>query len=135
MGRLVHLLLKACEEYLDKMDLSNPSQWGLRCVQSFASEYIRGLGLPIGVFDTSDLSDRYLRVRVTSSTAKPNWVSAGRATQIINAGGVETDSSHLFLRLNDSLLWHLPEFDSYKLRVTLPKYFTQATISIFGFVG
>ncbi|ELS32792.1 MULTISPECIES: hypothetical protein [Pseudanabaena] len=117
------------------MDLSNPSNWSLRYVQSFTSDYIRGLGLPIPVFDTDTLSDRLLRVRVTSSTAKDTWTYAGRATQVIDAGGVDTDLDSLYMKLNVSLLWQLQDFGSYRLRVAFPKYFTQATISIFGYTG
>ena len=117
------------------MDLSNPSQWVLRYVQNFSSEYIRGLGLPISPFDTGELSDLILRVKVTSTTAKTNWVYAGKATQVIDAGNVETDADELYLKLDKPLLWIPKEFISYKLRVRLPKYFTQATISIFGYTG
>lgn len=118
------------------MDISNPANWTLRYLQSFSSSYIRGLGLPIPEFDTPiALSDRYLRIRVTSSTAKVNWVYAGKVVQIINAGGVDTDCDRLHLKLNDSLLWQLDDFGAYKLRVTFPKYFTQATITIFGYSG
>ena len=117
------------------MDLSNPSNWQLRYLQSFASSYVVALSIPIPTFDTPDLSDRILRVRVTSSNAKPSWSRAGKALQIINAGSVETEAGYLALRLNDSLLWQLQDFGSCKLRVTFPKYLTQATISIYGYTG
>jgi hypothetical protein len=76
-----------------------------------------------------------LRIRVTSSTAKPNWRKAGKASQIINAGSVDTEVNNLALRLNDSLLWQLQDFGDYKLQVAFPKYLTQATVSIYGYNG
>jgi hypothetical protein len=117
------------------MDLSNPSLWVIRYVQSFTGDAVLGLDVPIPVFDTPDLSDRFLRVKVTSSTAKSNWVYGGSAKQIISAGGVEAVNKRIGLELNQVLLVDLPGFSVYKLRVKLPRYFTQATISIFGYTG
>jgi len=117
------------------MDLSNPNDWILRQVQSFTGDAIRGLDLPIPSFETAQLGDRYLRIRVTSTTAKTNWVYAGKATQIVDAGNVDTDADELYLKLGKPLLWIPKEFGSYKLRVRFPKYFTQATMSVFGFIG
>ena len=117
------------------MDLSNPNDWIIRQVQSFTGDAIRGLDLPIPSFETAQLGDKYLRIRVTSTTAKTNWVYAGKATQVIDAGNVDTDADELYLKLGKPLLWIPKEFASYKLRVRLPKYFTQATMSIFGFIG
>ena len=117
------------------MNLSNPNDWIIRQVQSFTGVAIRGLDLPIPVFETAQLSDKYLRIRVTSTTAKTNWIYAGKATQVIDAGNVETDASEFYLKLDKPLLCQLNDFTSYKLRIKLPKYFTQATMSIFGFIG
>ena len=117
------------------MNLSNPSDWNLRYLQSFASASIRALDFPIPPFQTSQFSDRFIRIRVTSSTAKSSWRYAGKASQIIDAGGLETVSDRRSLELNDFILWDLQQFDSYKLRISLPRYFSQATISIFGYTG
>ena len=117
------------------MDLSNPSQWVLRYLQSFTSESIRALDLPIPTFETSEFGDRFIRVRVTNSFAKTNWVYAGKAKQVVNAGGVPTITNSKSLELNNFVLWDLQGFDSYKLRISFPRYFTQATISIFGYIG
>jgi hypothetical protein len=115
--------------------LADPSEWSLRYVQSFTSESILALNMPIPTFDTGDLSDSLLRLRVTSSKASDTWYRAGRIRQIINAGGVDTEVLSKSLRLGDSLLWQLQSLGSYRLRVTFPHYFTQATISIFGYTG
>lgn len=117
------------------MVLADPSKWALRYIQSFTSESVLALKLPIPTFTTSDLSDAILRIRVTSVTASDTWYRAGRIGQIIDAGGVDAEVDSKSLRLNDSLLWQLQDFGGYKLRVRLPHYFTQATISIFGYVG
>lgn len=117
------------------MNLSNPHDWIIRQVESFTSDAIRGLNLPIPPFETIQLGDRYLRIEVTSTTAKTNWVYAGKATQVVDAGNVDTDADELHLKLAKPLLWIPKEFASYKLRVRFPKYFTQATMSVFGFIG
>lgn len=117
------------------MDLSNPDLWVIRYIQSFTGDAVRGLDIPIPVFDTPGLGDRFIRVRVTSSTARANWSFAGTAKQIISAGGVESVNQRFRFELNDSLLCDLPDFNLYKLRIKFPRYFTQATISIFGYVG
>lgn len=117
------------------MNLSSPSDWSLRYVQSFTSESIRALDIPIPAFQTPELNDRFLRIRVTNSTAKANWTYAGKAKQVVNAGGVETLYDRKLLELNNFVLWDLQQFDTYKLRVTFPRYFSQATISIFGYTG
>lgn len=117
------------------MDLSNPSYWVIRYVQSFTGDAVRGLDIPIPIFDTPDLSDRFIRIKVSSSTAKPNWTFAGTARQVISAGGVDSITKQIRLELDDFFVIDLPEFTTYRLRVRFPRYFKQATISIFGYIG
>ena len=118
------------------MSFNDASLWSLRYLQSFASANI-GLFYPaIPAFDTSNLGDQYLRILVTSSEAKENWTYAGRVNQLVNAGGVNSVVANLPLRLNEPKIWQLsPEFSQYSLRFFLPRYFKQATVSIFGFTG
>jgi hypothetical protein len=117
------------------MDLSNPNLWELRYIQSFTGDAVRGLDVPIPVFETGQLSDEIIRVRITNSTARDNWTFGGTAKQIINAGGVDTVAGSLSLQLNESLLWILQDYDSYKLKIKLPRYFKQATLSIFAYTN
>ena len=118
------------------MSFDDPSLWSLRYLQSFASANI-GLFYPaIPPFDTPILTDANLRVLITSSTANANWTYAGRVSQFVNAGGVNSVTETLSLRLNEPKIWQLPaEFSQYSLRLFLPRYFKQATVSIFGFTG
>lgn len=117
------------------MDLSNPNLWVLRYLQSFNSANIGGFFPPIDPFDTSALSDKILRVRVTNSLAKPNWTNAGKASMLVDSGGVNAVADSLYLRLSEPTLWVLPQYSSYFVRLSLPRYFTQATISIFAYTG
>jgi hypothetical protein len=118
------------------MSFNDPSQWSLRYLQSFSSANI-GLFYPaIPPFDTPILTEENLRVLITSSTANANWTYAGRISQLVDAGGVNSVVSSLSLRLNEPKIWQLPtEFSQYSLRLFLPRYFKQATISIFGYTG
>lgn len=104
-------------------------------MQSFSSANI-GLFYPaIPPFDTPLLSDRVIRVRITSNQAQDNWTFAGSAKQVVNAGGVDSVKAIKSFELNDSILWELVNTQSYRLRVKLPRYFKQATVSIFGYTG
>ena len=104
-------------------------------MQSFASANI-GLFYPaIPPFDTPLLSDRVLRVRITSNMAQDNWTFAGSAKQLVDAGGVDLVKAFKSFDLNESVLWELDSSQAYKLRVRLPRYFKQATVSIFGYTG
>ena len=117
------------------MSFSDPSLWAIRYLQSFNSANI-GLYYPaIPAFDTPNFSDRFLRIRITSSTARDNWSFAGRANQIINAGGVDSVVDKKSFRLNDSTIWEIKGFYDYRLTIKLPTYFKQATVSIFGYTG
>jgi hypothetical protein len=118
------------------MSFSNPNLWALRYLQSFSSANI-GLFYPaIPPFDTPILTDATLRVLLTSSTANANWTYAGRVGQFVNAGGVNSVTETLSLRLNEPKIWQLPaEFSQYSLRFFLPRYFKQATVSIFGYTS
>jgi len=91
---------------------------------------------PIPPFDTPILTDASLRILITSSTANANWTYAGRVSQFVNAGGVNSVTETLSLRLNEPKIWQLPaEFSQYSLRFNLPRYFKQATVSIFGYTS
>lgn len=118
------------------MSFDDPSLWSLRYLQSFASANI-GLFYPaIPAFDTPALTDLSLRVLITSSEAKPNWTYAGRVSQLVNAGGVSTVVRNDSFRLGEHKLLELdPDFPQYFLRFNLPRYFKQATVSIFGYTG
>lgn len=118
------------------MSFDDPSLWTLRYLQSFTSANT-GLYYPsIPAFDTPVLTDANLRILITNSQARENWTYAGRVSQFVNAGGVNASVSSLSLRLNEPKVWQLPtEFSQYSLRVFLPRYFKQATISIFGYTG
>jgi len=118
------------------MSFDDPSLWTLRYLQSFASANI-GLFYPaIPAFDTPTLSDRNLRVLITSSEAKDTWTYAGRASQFVNAGGVNSVVVSQTFRLNEPKYLQLSaDFPLYFLRFNLPRYFRQATVSIFGFTG
>jgi hypothetical protein len=105
-------------------------------VQSFASANI-GLFYPsIPEFDTPILSDLNLRVLITSSEVRQNWTYAGRASQFVNLGGVNTSVFRETFRIAEPNYLKLsPQFPQYFLRFKLPVYFKQATISIFGYTG
>lgn len=118
------------------MSFDNPALWSLRYLQSFNSANI-GLFYPaIPAFDTPILTDLNLRVLITNSEAKDTWTYAGRATQFVSAGGVNTAVINQGFRLNEPKLLELePQFSQYFLRFNLPRYFKQATVSIFGYTG
>lgn len=118
------------------MSFDDPSLWSLRYLQSFTSANIGLYFPPIPAFDTPILTDANLRILITNSTAKDNWTYAGRVGQFVNAGGVNSSVSNLSLKLDEPKIWQLaPEFSQYSLRFFLPRYFKQATVSIFGFTG
>lgn len=118
------------------MSFSDTSLWSLRYLQSFTSANIGLYFPPIPAFDTPILTDANLRILITNSTASENWTYAGRVSQLVDAGGVNSVVSNLSLRLNEPKVWQLsPDFSQYFLRFFLPRYFKQATISIFGFTG
>ena len=117
------------------MDLSNPSLWQLAYLQSFTAEYFDFLQLPIATFDTPQISQTVIRLKITSTEAKPSWSRAGNVSQIVNAGNVQSAIKNYGLYLNQDRVLILEPFSPYILRFGLPKWFTQATISIFGFTG
>jgi hypothetical protein len=118
------------------MSFNDPSLWALRYLQSFSSANIGLQFPPIPPFDTPNLNDANLRILITNSMASENWTYAGRVSQLVDAGGVNSVTETLSLRLNEPKIWQLPvEFSQYSLRFFLPRYFKQATVSIFGFTG
>lgn len=118
------------------MSFDDPSLWPLRYLQSFSSANIGLYFPPIPAFDTPILTDANLRILITNSQASTNWTFAGRVSQFVDAGGVNSAVSNISLRLNEPKVWQLgTEFPQYSLRFFLPRYFKQATISIFGFTG
>jgi hypothetical protein len=117
------------------MDLSNPSLWQLSYIQSFNSEFIRALNIPIPEFDTPNFEGRITRIKVTNSRARDNWKYAGRCNQIINAGNVSSAVKTYGLELNQDRVIIWEDFSLYNLRIKFPKYFSQATISIFQYTG
>jgi hypothetical protein len=121
---------------LSPMSFDDPSLWSLRYLQSFTSANIGAFYPPIVPFDTPLLTDANLRILITNSMANDDWTYAGRVSQFINTGSVNASLSNLSLRLNEPKVWQLsPEFSQYFLRFFLPRYFKQATISIFGYTG
>lgn len=118
------------------MSFDDPSLWSLRYLQSFTSANIGAFYPPIPSFDTPNLTDVNLRILITNSMASQNWTFAGRVSQFVNAGGVNSSVSNLSLKLDEPKIWQLaPEFSQYSLRFFLPRYFKQATVSIFGYTG
>lgn len=118
------------------MSFNDPSLWSLRYLQSFASANI-GLFYPaIPAFDTPALTDLNLRVLITSPNANPNWTYAGRVSQLVDAGGVNSVVKLQTFRLSEPKILEIdPQFSQYFLRFQLPRYFKQATVSIFGYTG
>jgi|JFJP01.1.fsa_nt_gi hypothetical protein len=117
------------------MGLSNPALWQLVYLQNFTAEYFDFLQLPIVTFDTPPISQHIIRLKVSSTESRPSWVRAGNASQIVNAGNVSSSIKNLSLILNQDRVVFLEPFTPYFLRFALPKYFTQATVSIFGYTG
>lgn len=118
------------------MSFNDPNLWSLRYLQSFSSANIGLQFPPIPPFETPILNDANLRILITNSQASENWTYAGRVSQFVIAGGVNSAVSSLSLRLNEPKVWQLPkEFSQYSLRFFLPRYFKQATVSIFGYTG
>ena len=117
------------------MDLGNPSLWQLVYLQSFTAEYFDFLQLPIATFDTPSLTPSVIMLKITSAESKPTWNKAGNVAQIINAGNVQSSIKNHALYLNQDRVLILEPFSPYVLRFGLPKWFSQATISIFGFTG
>lgn len=117
------------------MDLANPSNWQLAYLQNFSSEYFGVLQLPIASFDTPPINQHIIRLKISSTESLPNWSYAGNASQVINAGNVSASIKTLSLVLNQDRVVFLEPFTPYFLRFALPKYFTQATVSIFSFIG
>lgn len=115
------------------MDFSNPNLWQLVYLQNFTGEFFGSLQLPIATFDTPLIVQTTLRIKVSSSAARPNWTLAGNLAQIVDAGGVPSSIRNHSLYLNQDRLLILEPVSPYFLRFTLPKWFTQATVSIFGF--
>jgi hypothetical protein len=109
--------------------------WTLRYLQNFNSANIGLFYAPIPTFITPVFTDRIIRARMTSTQAQSNWTRAGRVSQVVNAGNVEAVTESIYLRLGESRLWQLEDFGDYKLQVSFPKYFRQATVSIFGYTG
>lgn len=93
------------------------------------------MSIPIDEFDTDPISRRITRIKVTNSRAGSNWTYAGRCEQIVNAGGVPSSVKKYSLDLNIDKVIVWEDFTPYKLRIKFPRYFTQATVSIFGFTG
>ena len=115
------------------MDFSNPSQWQLVYLQNFTAEYFGLLQLPIATFDTPQITLTTIRLKVSSSEVSPSWRSAGNVSQIVDAGGVPSAIRNHSIQLNQGRLLILEPVSPYFLRFALPKWFTQATVSIFGF--
>lgn len=117
------------------MDFSNPSLWQLVYLQSFLSDYFGTLQLPIPPFTTPLLSQNVIRVKITTTPPKPSWIRAGDMSQVINAGGVQSVIQKYSLNLGENRMLFLEPFSPYVLHFVLPKYFNQATVSIFGYTG
>ncbi|WP_055077664.1 hypothetical protein [Pseudanabaena sp. 'Roaring Creek'] len=115
--------------------ISDPSQWQLLFLQNFSGEYFGVSQMPIPKFDTPIFSNSLVRVKITSSNALATWVRAGRVSQVVDAGGVGSVFATHFMTLDEYKIIDCSKFASYSLRVSLPKYFKQATISIFGYAG
>lgn len=115
------------------MDLSNPNNWQLVYLQNFTGEFFGILQLPIASFDTQPISQNVIRIKVSSLNTRPNWTFGGSISQVINAGGVNSSIANFSLVLGQDRVIFLEQFSPYFLRFSLPNYFTQATISIFGF--
>jgi len=115
------------------MNFSNPDKWQLVYLQNFTGQFFGLLQLPIATFDTPQISQTTIRVKVSSSEIKPNWTSGGNLAQIVNAGGVPSSIRNHSLTLNQDRVLILEPVTPYFLRFALPKWFTQATVSIFGF--
>lgn len=117
------------------MDLSNPSLWQLVYLQNFTAEFFGVDQLPIATFDTPSFSNQIIRLKITSADSKPNWTRAGNCSQIIDAGNVQSVIKNYSLFLKQDRVIILEPFTPYFLRFGLPRYFTQATVSIFGYTG
>lgn len=115
------------------MDFSNPNAWQLVYLQNFTAEYFGLLQLPIATFDTPAINLTTIRLKVSSSEVSPNWRSAGNVSQIVDAGGVPSSIRNHSLTLNQDRVLILEPVTPYFLRFALPKWFTQATVTIFGF--
>jgi hypothetical protein len=115
------------------MDFSNPNQWQLVYLQNFTSDYFGLLQLPIATFDTPQITQTTIRVKVGSAEAKPSWNSGGNLYQIVDAGGVPSSIRNHSLTLNQDRVLILEPVSPYFLRFALPKWFTQATVTVFGF--
>ena len=115
------------------MDLSNPSLWQLVYLQNFTGEYFGTSQLPIATFDTPQITLTTIRLKVSSSKVSPNWRSAGNVSQIVDAGGVPSVIRNHSIPLNQDRLLILEPVNPYFLRFALPKWFTQATVTVFGF--
>lgn len=117
------------------MDLSNPSLWQLVYLQNFSGDFFGVDQLPIADFDTPSLTSQIIRLKITSSDSKPNWTRAGNCRQIIDAGNVQSVIKNYSLFLREDRVITLEPFAAYFLRFSLPRYFKQATVSIFGYTG
>lgn len=117
------------------MDLSSPTLWQLIYLQSLNGEYFGALQLPIATFDTPSLDLTTIRLKISSSNSRPSWSWGGNAYQVINAGNVQSVIEKYSLDLGDDRVLILKPFSPYVLRFELPRWLSQATISIFGYTG
>lgn len=123
-----------------QLQLNPGSNWHLFYTQSFES-------IPIGPKTYKPIKESVLPVQIdfrvfvaytTSSTAKLNWRLAGYLTPEVETGAafVDLQLRQIALRLRSPQLIVLPSFStSYKLRLRIPYWVEDLTLSLFQYTG
>lgn len=119
------------------LELENPAHWVPRDFQSFTA----APETPIPDWlSTQNFNSNILGVFVDNSAAKETWHFAGWLSQHIflpfgpGSGGSTTNDRRLWLRRKQLLIF--PAIASvYRIGVRFPKWFTQASITIWEYQG
>lgn len=118
------------------LDLENVENWQPRLAQFFASSPNNSLPEYAPNFD---FNSNIIAVLVDNSEALDSWYSAGWINQKINlpfGPTVASSVNNTRLRLRQKQLLIFPKLvPTYKISVRFPKWFTQASITVWEYTG
>ena len=115
------------------MDLSNPSNWSLNYQQT-----ISGSNLPDFLVPFS-FNAQILAVHIYTSGDKPTWHTAGWMNQLVETNLVSSSSvwSAFSQRtlLGGNIVFLPNNFSSYQLQFSFPRWFPDAYLTIWSYLG
>jgi|SRR6478672_6133027 len=118
------------------LDLENSANWQPRLAQSFVASPDNSLPEYAPNFD---FNSNIIAVLVDNSEAPDTWYSAGWLSQRINlpfgpSAASNLNSTRLFLKQKQLLIF--PKIvATYKISVRFPRWFTQASITVWEYAG